>query len=102
MIRRPPRSTLFPYTTLFRSVSAEKVGTWKSGIRSGTGVPPVDHAQDARATVNRAQDACANSLPPYADGTCILRDRKSTRLNSSHQIISYAVFCLKKKKPKRT
>src|SRR5438552_6135947 len=70
MIRRPPRSTLFPYTTLFRS--------YRSGRGRGAGGRD---AQDAHA-------------PP--------RDRKSTRLNSSHQIISYAVFCLKKKKKNKT
>src|SRR5947208_12558225 len=69
MIRRPPRSTLFPYTTLFRSrARARRVGARRRRLRSlGRGVAPV------------------------------ARDRKSTRLNSSHQIISYAVFCLKKK-----
>src|SRR5258708_13925092 len=74
MIRRPPRSTLFPYTTLFRSTGAPGDGVieWPSGdgTRSSTFTP--------------------------TDGHSI--DRKSTRLNSSHQIISYAVFCLKKKK----
>src|SRR3989442_9976457 len=69
MIRRPPRSTLFPYTTLFRSDDAIEMP-----IRSGEG-----------AAVNRRA----------ASGT--LTDRKSTRLNSSHVRISYAVFCLKKK-----
>src|SRR5258708_35657278 len=67
MIRRPPRSTLFPYTTLFRSYSAQRrraPGPQRGGAR----------------------------------GLLEVRDRKSTRLNSSHQIISYAVFCLKKKK----
>src|SRR5438552_13585364 len=68
MIRRPPRSTLFPYTTLFRSIGP---------------------ASDAAATVRT--DTRSRSQRP-------IRDRKSTRLNSSHQIISYAVFCLKKKK----
>src|SRR5256885_12916643 len=74
MIRRPPRSTLFPYTTLFRSFrpSAE----WTARSRPG------DYAGRARSTV---------ALPRRAD-------RKSTRLNSSHLVISYAVFCLKKKK----
>src|SRR5258708_13901247 len=72
MIRRPPRSTLFPYTTLFRSRGDEQ-----------------DRLPDcAAATAERT--GCA--APPQP------RDRKSTRLNSSHQIISYAVFCLKKKK----
>src|SRR5258708_30479463 len=74
MIRRPPRSTLFPYTTLFRSMDAEDYGT------GGLGNVPevVTHVQETRKA----------------------GDRKSTRLNSSHQIISYAVFCLKKKKKK--
>src|SRR5258708_13614630 len=71
MIRRPPRSTLFPYTTLFRS------GPFARGLQLG---PDVD-AQGLRRVVAPQQV-----------------DRKSTRLNSSHQIISYAVFCFKKKK----
>src|SRR5258708_14531460 len=78
MIRRPPRSTLFPYTTLFRStgnsnITAISCGAFTVGSFSGIGTP---HAT-AQVTVS---------------------DRKSTRLNSSHQIISYAVFCLKKKR----
>src|SRR5215216_7095361 len=76
MIRRPPRSTLFPYTTLFRSVLAPP----EPGTRF-TNLP-------RSRTVSRASAGA---------GT----DRKSTRLNSSHQIISYAVFCLKKKKKKK-
>src|SRR5438034_2620159 len=81
MIRRPPRSTLFPYTTLFRSGPF----TWSS---SG----PV------------AGKACTQILEPADPDTwndnyfCADTDRKSTRLNSSHTVISYAVFCLKKKK----
>src|SRR2546421_4125246 len=76
MIRRPPRSTLFPYTTLFRSVH--------------------DVAQ-ARAGVAEAQtEPCVPQEPEARGGE--RRDRKSTRLNSSHDQISYAVFCLKKKK----
>src|SRR5947208_9192717 len=70
MIRRPPRSTLFPYTTLFRS--------------------------DERASLARCRDTGRRAGRPHAAS-----DRKSTRLNSSHQIISYAVFCLKKKKKKQ-
>src|SRR5438445_8685321 len=74
VIRRPPRSTLFPYTTLFRSFDdvLEKIltGTWKAPMRSGY-QGEIQH---------------------------IVKDRKSTRLNSSHANISYAVFCLKKKK----
>src|SRR5258708_9842670 len=74
MIRRPPRSTLFPYTTLFRSLAT-------SGF-------------DARIAVENV-GAGYHTLAEAFSGW---RDRKSTRLNSSHQIISYAVFCLKKKK----
>src|SRR2546422_3127194 len=73
MIRRPPRSTLFPYTTLFRS-------------RNGGAAP----AQGSRPGVRRAVG--------FGDGAPLPADRKSTRLNSSHGYISYAVFCLKKKK----
>src|SRR2546429_2288607 len=80
MIRRPPRSTLFPYTTLFRSVGA---GTSVSLLNvPGLGfVYPHD----------------INNQTP-AEGVFVALDRKSTRLNSSHGYISYAVFCLKKKK----
>src|SRR5256885_3072961 len=67
MIRRPPRSTLFPYTTLFRSAL-------------------------------RGLDAVDLGFEQGAEHVCLSRDRKSTRLNSSHLVISYAVFCLKKKK----
>src|SRR5258707_4499736 len=72
MIRRPPRSTLFPYTTLFRSRPASRAPSWSP--------PP----PPARAAIRERP-----------------RDRKSTRLNSSHANISYAVFCLKKKKTGR-
>src|SRR2546426_6166193 len=75
MIRRPPRSTLFPYTTLFRSV----VDAWAS-------------ARSAAAVVRGFE-----GFDPALDRSP-RRDRKSTRLNSSHLVISYAVFCLKKKK----
>src|SRR5256885_12754447 len=78
MIRRPPRSTLFPYTTLFRSALAPGAG--RPG-RGGGGAP---------------RPRAEARLPPAR--AC--RDRKSTRLNSSHLVISYAVFCLKKKKKK--
>src|SRR5258708_25270405 len=102
MIRRPPRSTLFPYTTLFRShpdLPAE--------LQSATGelaaalwTRAVDTAQEQLAAAQlEAQrsvaEAQARQRQAEADRD---RDRKSTRLNSSHQIISYAVFCLKKKK----
>src|SRR3712207_8942408 len=92
MIRRPPRSTLFPYTTLFRS-------------------------DDARAQGDAGEDVVAGDAALRADGVQVVEeghrldlaecvgpreDRKSTRLNSSHANISYAVFCLKKKKQHRT
>src|SRR2546422_7647612 len=78
MIRRPPRSTLFPYTTLFRSRAAASSGYSVEWCDSGT--------DSGTAWVGRGVNAKARG------------DRKSTRLNSSHGYISYAVFCLKKKK----
>src|SRR3712207_7800241 len=88
MIRRPPRSTLFPYTTLFRSVDAL--------ARTRAQQPP-----EVEITVLRARDLALERGDDPADlavaAACGL-DRKSTRLNSSHANISYAVFCLKKKK----
>src|SRR5258708_19514138 len=77
MIRRPPRSTLFPYTTLFRS--GQQVFTPQLTLEKNS--EEVDEVELARLQPKKPE-----------------RDRKSTRLNSSHQIISYAVFCLKKKK----
>src|SRR5258708_28339786 len=87
MIRRPPRSTLFPYTTLFRS-------------RAGT---PVSSAQRGETGERGAGSGAADGRGrrhhrPQGGRERSALDRKSTRLNSSHQIISYAVFCLKKKK----
>src|SRR3712207_8543980 len=102
MIRRPPRSTLFPYTTLFRSEQAPPVG-----------VPALDlggvvRGRDAHDPVAllvveaEAEQVVVGAVQDAADGRAGLRapvgvDRKSTRLNSSHANISYAVFCLKKK-----
>src|SRR5437763_12030661 len=97
MIRRPPRSTLFPYTTLFRSRAAEDEGKADGWIR-GASAQPVTRAastplmQQYREIKSRHQDA----ILFFRMG----EDRKSTRLNSSHRCISYAVFCLKKKKKK--
>src|SRR3712207_7419339 len=93
MIRRPPRSTLFPYTTLFRSRLDDNIS----------------RASSLTMTVRQGvwQGVCMHPLRPVASGvsqlssTIDLSDRKSTRLNSSHANISYAVFCLKKKKKKR-
>src|SRR2546426_5809164 len=80
MIRRPPRSTLFPYTTLFRSMLRRPPATTRERRTAAKNLPA------------RKRRSCAKSFP----GNRI--DRKSTRLNSSHLVISYAVFCLKKKK----
>src|SRR2546421_6716654 len=80
MIRRPPRSTLFPYTTLFRSGGVILSGVLATGLAFAGGL-----SRDARSGVIRRVRAI------------IVGDRKSTRLNSSHDQISYAVFCLKKK-----
>src|SRR5260221_8986644 len=86
MIRRPPRSTLFPYTTLFRS---RDLLTPLLGQREET-LKVFDSLSDA--DLERIDDGSGWSI------RAILGDRKSTRLNSSHTVISYAVFCLKKKK----
>src|SRR5688572_31747381 len=88
MIRRPPRSTLFPYTTLFRSVRAEWLAI--------TQLPPPD--LDRFMEVKRQADTLIDA-GLWTSGPS--EDRKSTRLNSSHSQISYAVFCLKKKKKKK-
>src|SRR5258708_19944110 len=90
MIRRPPRSTLFPYTTLFRSVLAWDHDASRAWLIS-TGLLETPLAARAR----RAADRAAAVLDRLTSEGGI--DRKSTRLNSSHQIISYAVFYLKKK-----
>src|SRR2546430_4431612 len=96
MIRRPPRSTLFPYTTLFRSRAATREDCIMTGITGQLWYTTLDFGD--------------NQVAGYfnSDGTFITQvgatsqagDRKSTRLNSSHSQISYAVFCLKKKKPR--
>src|SRR5260221_1943611 len=80
MIRRPPRSTLFPYTTLFRS---RLDALWAHRDRRSARTPRERQAREI--------------AHPQIAAACARRDRKSTRLNSSHTVISYAVFCLKKK-----
>src|SRR3712207_8185578 len=97
MIRRPPRSTLFPYTTLFRSKP------FPVHRRRERPVPLalLDHRVDPLAVLRGAgvgQDAPVPQRPGPELGAPLHPDRKSTRLNSSHANISYAVFCLKKKK----
>src|SRR2546430_12298225 len=101
MIRRPPRSTLFPYTTLFRSPDAEddNRGAWRSLLRPLLWRPPsVDKPWGQRKSAKRQslRSPCPAASRRNAAGQG-LRDRKSTRLNSSHSQISYAVFCLKNK-----
>src|SRR5438132_8790288 len=96
MLRRPPRSTLFPYTTLFRS------GLWGGPVAGAVALPI--HAGDGVIAVAYAEDAEETSSQGVGRKIAemlIKQDRKSTRLNSSHTVISYAVFCLKKKKKKR-
>src|SRR2546430_5399621 len=94
MIRRPPRSTLFPYTTLFRSQS-----------RRGLEVRSWAMQPEPQPPVNLSRPQPPHGVPVAGEGLQrhqVARDRKSTRLNSSHSQISYAVFCLKKKKTATT
>src|SRR5258708_25347647 len=95
MIRRPPRSPLFPYTTLFRSEACFSDGTNFWVNNDGSPANPDGEANGIPIADILAIKA-GGGLPKTADRKDI--DRKSTRLNSSHQIISYAVFCLEKKK----
>src|SRR5260221_2267199 len=89
MIRRPPRSTLFPYTTLFRSALLQKHGDDARVLAGGQSLVPMLNFRVAapKVLVDINRIAGLSGI-----------DRKSTRLNSSHTVISYAVFCLKKKK----
>src|SRR2546427_5670300 len=94
MIRRPPRSTLFPYTTLFRSQDTATPHPQQREAAPGiSGLDSIAGRGDCLAQTFAAVAASANRPSGFS-----LRDRKSTRLNSSHSQISYAVFCLKKKK----
>src|SRR3712207_9003611 len=96
MIRRPPRSTLFPYTTLFRSTAKARAlkAAGRDVIGLSAGEPDFDTPRNVKDAAIRAIEAGDTK---YTDV-----DRKSTRLNSSHANISYAVFCLKKKKTEHT
>src|SRR2546427_6049197 len=91
MIRRPPRSTLFPYTTLFRSAACEA-----AGMEPGLAGALRSWSDRTEALTGALCARAAGDAPLLA--RCAEEDRKSTRLNSSHSQISYAVFCLKKKK----
>src|SRR5438477_4706577 len=96
MIRRPPRSTLFPYTTLFRSCGSYATRYRRFGLSNKTDVAAVALAaiKSIRECERTSENFGADPVPPQ-------EDRKSTRLNSSLMSISYAVFCLKKKKKKK-
>src|SRR5688572_31203256 len=101
MIRRPPRSTLFPYTTLFRSIDGVAVAWPDDDAPELKVLAHVHHAFDAalRDELMALNEPGPDELERGARaGIALARDRKSTRLNSSHSQISYAVFCLKKKK----
>src|SRR3712207_7306274 len=93
MIRRPPRSTLFPYTTLFRS---QRRDAHAAAERAHAGLDLAHQLVRVRAPVDDPAPWCADRHAPLPK--TVVPDRKSTRLNSSHANISYAVFCLKKKK----
>src|SRR3712207_8726162 len=94
MIRRPPRSTLFPYTTLFRSPD-QRYGVPDYRLREGV-LPPALQRLDAAAARPRHRLVRRDDDLSHAELASYRRDRKSTRLNSSHANTSYAVFCLKK------
>src|SRR3712207_7830836 len=97
MIRRPPRSTLFPSTTLFRSVRQRDQGPSRTLHVLRVGAVAGD-AVDLGDTLNTELHPTGRAMPAHAAApVMVLQDRKSTRLNSSHANISYAVFCLKKK-----
>src|SRR3712207_8676180 len=101
MIRRPPRSTLFPYTTLFRSGN----GRWAAALQGSVGIASV-LASEGRVVTFKVTDSEQGEWAvlqvsgelDLVTSPVLRQDRKSTRLNSSHANISYAVFCLKKKK----
>src|SRR2546422_2986665 len=96
MIRRPPRSTLFPYTTLFRS----QTNPLGSALDQESSTSILRRATKLIQTLAPTVHAAPASYSGDLDGQRTTIDRKSTRLNSSHGYISYAVFCLKKKKKK--
>src|SRR3712207_7335986 len=101
MIRRPPRSTLFPYTTLFRSAGEDEVRDLRARRHARLDQLPVErrerHALPRQAGGRPARDAMEVGPQRSAGQSAETRDRKSTRLNSSHAKISYSGFCLEKK-----
>src|SRR5258708_26713827 len=97
MIRRPPRSTLFPYTTLFRSLVIHNLADLNQ--RTARMVAQIADNAERIVHLNAGADV---ELRSEISVVAVSLDRKSTRLNSSHQIISYAVFCLKKKNKRMT
>src|SRR3712207_8531031 len=102
MIRRPPRSTLFPYTTLFRSIPTLVVGR---GAEAALCVREMRARRELGYRVIGVVETGAGPLDEEFEGVPVVadvKDRKSTRLNSSHANISYAVFCLKKKRKSMT
>src|SRR2546426_4445265 len=97
MIRRPPRSTLFPYTTLFRSLL---LGITKASLSTDSFISAASFQETTRVLTEASIQGKVDHLRGLKENVIVGRDRKSTRLNSSHLVISYAVFCLKKKKKK--
>src|SRR5256885_11744168 len=95
MIRRPPRSTLFPYTTLFRSAKEKQINQFEGIFES---LPNSVIVCDQEGKIIRFNAAALKLFEVSSEASWKGTDRKSTRLNSSHLVISYAVFCLKKKR----
>src|SRR5256885_9813158 len=101
MIRRPPRSTLFPYTTLSRSRAAAPRASRAGDRRARSRARRQELERLAIALRSAPEDTTSREVGDHGEVPPLLTDRKSTRLNSSHLVISYAVFCLKKKKNKQ-
>src|SRR2546429_6721903 len=99
MIRRPPISTLFPYTTLIQSVEIRGPHEIAQLLEIGFGL--AREAHDERCAQRNSGNCRSNALQQFQERFAVRTDRKSTRLNSSHGYISYAVFCLKKKQEER-